>query len=612
MKGMMKKTACVGIVVGLLAGAWYLRAENPSEHGQVPRDEWQLGEQRSYSVHLHIEDEIALPDASGAIWGATDLDGDVSIRYEGKVGGNRIFAWTLRDISSLDVHALGERVPVPSGSLLDHPLLIEVDDAGKILDYHVDAAAPDVSRNLLRLIASEAQLISGQHNGTVAEPAFHGRAQTRFELDGRTVEKVRLDYETLASAPWHSPGRSDQDLDSEFAFTLDDAGRMHTLVGHEELEVFTPDGNTAFESQLGLRLELLEATIVTAPSPAEELEDLLAARQAYAAEQVFDSKEATDQALAARVGDMTWPRLETWLSTYDGDPSNDPSFSKRIWNATGLLTQRPELCHRMTGLLLRASTDKAQRELGFSLLASVGHADAQASLVQVLDSDELRGDTAAYVGYLQLAVAVKAPGEDLERLVTDRMEHAASRDEHLAAAYSLGSIAREAAAAGHPARAAAAREHLLAELAEARDPADQAQYLRALSNTAAPENVEVASRFADAENWDVRSAAAESLYDVKTPEAQRLLDAFAGDPNHIVQATALRTLRRFEPSELDPTMIRDHLLDGRVDSASMHHLAAYAARLPRSPERDEILEYLIANAGSNPGVRDRAAKALRR
>jgi hypothetical protein len=209
--------------------------------------------------------------------------------------------------------------------------------------------------------------------------------------------------------------------------------------------------------------------------------------------------------------------------------------------AVALLRLDPSLCGALVQMFERPGASLATRALLLDLLASAGHAQAQAAMREALASPAARTDATGYGVLLQRLGMVLAP----ERETVDfaYAAYAPSRgDARSAAAFALGATLGARGPARSDPMLEKYADRLRADLRAAKEADSRVALLAALGNAGNPRDAALIAGYARDDDAAVRRQAALSLRRERTPEARSTLFAMLRDPESSVGGAALSSL----------------------------------------------------------------------
>ncbi|MEM9176016.1 MAG: HEAT repeat domain-containing protein [Myxococcota bacterium] len=319
-------------------------------------------------------------------------------------------------------------------------------------------------------------------------------------------------------------------------------GRDHGLRearGDESLRVVRDEGGELLRAEKRFALVWQRAESVDATPRS-------ASWTPRAPDSILSSAKVREALLDQRIDGLTAEELVAEVaqpSTRTGSEAQ----ARFAWRATALLEKDPALAWSLFDAASGKGVPASARALALDLLASAGHAEAQAVLRRVFqNASDLESDQASDRHLYQRLSLLEQPELATAEMVARHYQtHGAPGDENarFTAAYSLGAITNRLAEADDPeARAAALRFHrLLADGVDpGADPAVLAHEIAALGATRLTANLDLLSPFAAHESATVRRSTANALARVPSADPPPALIDLLRDGDQGVQRNAVR------------------------------------------------------------------------
>jgi hypothetical protein len=331
------------------------------------------------------------------------------------------------------------------------------------------------------------------------------------------------------------------DASGAASFAIDARGLLRSAEGQERITVQTADGMSLLSSQSSFDLDWLRSE---AASPHLDF----AALQARAATSALVGADVRAKLLDSRIAGLD---LGTLLASVRGTTGMTEADSSRfLWRATGFLEKHPEASRDLLALYRSPGASAQVRGRVLDLLASVGHAEAQAAMRSALrDPGALAAGGVAERQLYQRLGLLEQP--DLETAEMVAAHYRALRaggplEAELTSAYSLGAIAGKLTRGDDEVarRAASAyNAQLAADVRSTRDAAELAHRVAALGNSRLAENVALLTDLAAAESVQVRREVAHALAKAETDSPPPALLELMSDADPVVQRSAVRGAR---------------------------------------------------------------------
>jgi hypothetical protein len=291
-----------------------------------------------------------------------------------------------------------------------------------------------------------------------------------------------------------------------------------------------------------------------------------------------------------------------------GDPDAIPDLGRFARRAIAALKLEPERAGEVALAFRRKDARPALRELMLDLLVGAGHAQAQATLRELIQSPEAREHEASHALMVQRAGFLEHPEPETGRMLAQLHAQARTSGDtggERASSYALGALVSHL-----PPGAPEVSEYLGVledSLARAESAEERLHSLRALGNTGTERVLELTSPHLRADEADVRAAAAEALRRSPQEVATRmLLDALEGERERAVQSALLDALdgRSLGMPELE--RLRAWVVAGRLaPGAESTLLNVLSHRLEGSAPVIQMLQALSLRPGQQPATRAR-------
>lgn len=506
-------------------------AESAPKRPAPMRIVWTAGREFRYALHLRSS-QRAMPPGGATIDASLALDGDLVVRCHEVAGERARIGLALDRLTRASLVISGAEV-LPSASALGGEVLLWVDDHGAIEQALYRRDASDAFRAVIPNVVALTKVSLPREPAVswlATELTMLGSARSQYVAeDGNPFSLVRhrLGYEALLALP-RGASASSAEIESRDSLTLDDDGMLKLAAFSEKV---------TSGSALSAAIEAsLERTATSTFSPvAVALADLEARAPDERSARAMDTEE---QRLRQLAGDMTMAKLEALAFAAAPGRQLPPGF---VTSAVAMLKLDPGLCAALVEWFERPNASLAARALLLDLLASAGHAKAQAAIRDALASPAARATADGYRLLLQRLGVIVAPDRETVDFAYSSYAHAKGED-RLAAAFALGATL----GARGPARAdpalAAYGDRLRADLKKARGTDERVALLAALGNAARPADVAAIKTFAHDDDARVRRQAALSLRRDHTTEAQDTLFTMLADGDSSVGEAALQAL----------------------------------------------------------------------
>ncbi|WP_164020568.1 HEAT repeat domain-containing protein [Pyxidicoccus trucidator] len=613
------------LVTLLLAGsllAW--NAFRPSLSGAVtgvfaerasrlPLTRWEPGEERTYRFVWDDLQRVELPvPTSGedsALTGTLHLEGELTLqalevrdtgtrlrlglkrldRHEALVSGQALFP---------DDASVRAQLPASASAWL------ELDARGALLAARFSESEPPMFRQLAQTLAAELfpTELRDAAEWQAVESTQTGEVEADFRFEGDDASRLtrrRTRYQSLRAAGEVKAFR--QKLSSLTHFERDPDGHLAAVSHDESLEATRTDGRPLLSRLMRLRVTF--STREQKPLPMQGEDKPIVRTPA----QIAFEGDPELALLTSQADGLTVDEALEVLATA-GDPDAIPELGRFARRAIAALKLEPERANELARVFRLKDARPALRELMLDLLVGAGHAEAQATLRELIQSPEAREHEAAHALMVQRAGFLENPEPETGRMLADLHARARTSGDiggERASSYALGSLVSHL-----PPDAPEVSEYvgvLEDSLARAKSAEERLHSLRALGNTGAERVLELSAPHLRADEADVRSAAAEALRRSPQEVATRmLLDALETERERAVQSALLDALdaRSLGMPELE--RLRAWVVAGRLaPGAEATLLNVLSHRLDGSAPIVQMLQALSLRPGQQPATRAR-------
>jgi|GEM_PF-1311962 len=421
-----------------------------------------------------------------------------------------------------------------------------------------------------------------------------GRATTRWETVERkgprtfvvTAARQASDYRQQSIVEGAKGDRLIGQGEGRFEVA---GGRLERAEASEHLEVLDGAERLAL-AEVSVTLRYLRSEPVSAARPPARLVgvDALPSR-------------ARQDALDKRLRGMTFEQLAADLRQFGGGGVM-PRHNAWLWRVTGWLERYPERTYEVAALFWDEDVGEPGQRLVLDLLASVGHAQAQASLRELLDDERVvaRRD---YVPNLQRLVMLSKPEAETAAMVDRRYEARRGDDVGRAAAVTLGAMAQRGVAGADD-----IVRKLAVDLDGATDLDDERALVRALGASQSPLAEPAIAARLDDPRAVIRAEAARALGMWDDPRAHELVaSAVARERDPYGQKWALTALAEQDPSPAGLAALERMLTGGGLDRTNVYEALRIAEKAEDALGPEAV--WPVAQALRAARVGDRAARS---
>ncbi|MFP2905842.1 HEAT repeat domain-containing protein [Pyxidicoccus sp. 3LFB2] len=580
---------------------------------RLPLTRWTPGEERTYRFVWDDLQRVELPVPTGgedsALTGTLHLDGELTLQaIEVRATGTRL-RLGLKQLDRHEATVSGQAL-FPDAASVQAQLpasasaWLELDARGALLAARFSEAEPPMFRQLAQTLAAELfpTELRDAAEWHAVESTQTGEVEAHFRFEGDEASRLtrrRARYQSLRAA---GPVKAfQQTLSSLTHFERAPDGHLAAVSHDESLEATRTDGRPLLSRRMRLRVTFSTREQKPLPTQAED-KPIVRTPSQIAFEGDPELALLNSQADGMTVDEA----LEVLAAA--GDPDAIPEPGRFARRAIAALKLAPERAHELARVFQRKDARPALRELMLDLLAGAGHAQAQATMRELIQSPEAREHPAAHALMVQRAGFLESPEPETGRMLAElhaRARASGDTSSERASSYALGALVSHL-----PPGAPEVTEYLgLLEdsLARAESAEARLHSLRALGNTGTERVLELTVPHLRAEEADVRAAAAEALRRSPQEVATRmLLDALETERERAVQSALLDALdaRALGIPELE--RLRAWVVAGRLaPGAEATLLNVLSHRLDGSAPVVQMLQALSLRPGQQPATRAR-------
>jgi hypothetical protein len=544
------------------------------------------------------------PGAGTRLDGTVALRGRLVVRGYGRRGAAWLVGVSLADLATHDVTIQGQAL-VPDAATAKSALatgeaLVELKDDGTIDGVSFGAGDPELFQQLVPVLLSELEFRTtgtpadgGAWRTTTAGP-FGTVESTLRRADGG-LQRMRNHYAALMIVP-DANAAAQIDLESSAKLLLAPEGHWRSISDREHVRIPDGAGGARVDASVELTLTLASVRAGTAP-----VMPPLAGRVRRAMGVATAGAGAEERALAAKVDGLT--RADLFGGLESGVIADE---NRWFWRASGLVEQDPAIAKDLGDRVAAGRYAGRQAELALDLLAAAGSPAAQAALRVAIASEPVRA--ADNYGLLVQRMSLLAhPDAETAAFAVELYQGERAG----AAAYALGSIARQLEEGGDVDAAAKCTQVLAAALDGTDVPAEQAILLGAMGNAGSASEVPRVLRYTTSADADVRAAAARALRHTDTPAARTALHELFADPAVGVQREVIGALGNHAIGDDDLAALGRHL--GDVRSGNENALVTLAVgHRAAGPASEALMRAIAARPSTLPELRARIETILAR
>ncbi len=329
---------------------------------------------------------------------------------------------------------------------------------------------------------------------------------------------------------------------TEIALTPE--GVLERVEGREQFSATTKSGVHFWSSQTTYAFTRIDVTTGSVPP---KVAGMLRRRS----NNIPESSDTARTLLENQADGLTLAALTQSLKTY-GNGGRFPDHERFLWRSVGLLKLHPEYATALLPIYRNPNASNTMRALVLDILASTGGPEAQAVMREVLvDVDALTVATPEYRQLYQRLGFLQSPTTETVSMVVDHYEELRATDTlpensgpRLTTAYSLGALAGKLSEGDEAGRERAAELHamLVEDIEATSEPSVLHHLVTAPGNTKDADSVDVLEGLSSHDSSKVRISVARAFGKTPTDVPNGALLDLVGDPDVIVQRTAIRSL----------------------------------------------------------------------
>lgn len=545
---------------------------------------------------------------------ATDMALDMALYVEAVHGSEATVVLSFTDVRRQKLEVLGAAAfpdrEHAKQALVGRQAKIRIGTDGRSREVAFEAGTPDVFMNIVQWVVAQSSLsLAPSAQGAAWESTERGpfgMSRVLYSRRGAGLERVRSEYVSFdAFANSTDSALHVRELSGKSSLLVR-GGKLENVLTEERLRVDGAAGTRELEGSVRFELRLVRVDRGAA-APAR-----VAYGPAESAGEPVVGPETLAKLLEQRVAGMTREDLLRDLQQF-GAGGVLPAHTRWLWRATGLLKQDPALASELSRIALQHSATDKTKSLVMDLLASVGHADAQRAMRQILDAPSL-ARSPVRAALVQRISFLEHPSRETVGAAWAAYEagkDSGFQDLAVASAHALAASAGAARMSGDEVLAGEIVSELGRQIAAAPDRETQAHLLGALTNARGDEVLAIAKPYAGSEEVALREASAEALRNVHSAESTALLLELIGDSAFPVQSSALASLgtRPLRSSEF--RRIQSWLAEGKLGTRLEGALLSLVQSSVGSvPEATSIARSIAEHPAASAATRARARAML--
>lgn len=466
-------------------------------------------------------------------------------------------------------------------------LVVDYGPKGALLRVHEPKDAPRMFGELASFLVSEISFWSpsGSENAqTVTEANLRGVAVSHYERE-RSGDWIRRreQYNSLIAAE-HSQVPVRARVGGRHRLRLE-GDTVQDFVGAETVKVETVSGEKVATSLLRIELRRI------GEGSKSDFDFAATAFTTRALDEPQFSEELERRMLVQQIDGLTREEFLATLARYAGS-GRVPDHDRFLWRSYALLQLEPELARDMMPIFNGGNS--AARTLVLDLLAQVGHPEAQAVVVELLQQREALADPKAVELHQRLGL-IEEPEPETIDFAEHRYQEALQAGNtawHFASAYTLGALARRTDAE----TSSRLREALIDDLDAAQEPFTIRHLVTALGAAQHEEDVTRIARYATSEDANVRAAVATTFDEPQTEDGLDTLLQLVADADRITQLQAIRSLHSYTLEHAHFEVVAARVSEGAIHQVNFRALVELAKtfRVKNPDGAEALLRAMVA------------------
>jgi hypothetical protein len=422
---------------------------------------------------------------------------------------------------------------------LNQDIFAEVDAQGKILSVRFDPNMSSIAQSFARSLLASTQFVTAKsptsNTWETQEDDPNGQYIAQYRSSFDQFQKSKLRYVQPAQKPRGAKltpiitpqGQLSAKFDSK-------AGRLVSLSG-TETQNFEVSKKKIGQSETTLNLTYLEQNQLSAAELAT-LQKANTSRQTKAIALSYTISEQESEAKIQRqqLGESTLESLSSELDLLEKSSDKAQNTTELYLKVKALIYVRPETSARLAQRIIKSKPNQSM-QLIVGALGAVGHPQAQAALVQIIQSHE---DWESLSVLIPSLASVTAPTSETVKVLSDLAFHSSEAQIASTAQLALGTVAHNLAQSA-PDRANSIADRFLDQLKTAKSPDELRQNLLVLGNAGLSRSLSSVTQFADSPQAEIRAVAISALRLVPDPAVdRRLTQALSTDAEETVRVEA--------------------------------------------------------------------------
>jgi len=393
--------------------------------------EWKPGTQYAYSLKYKSENSASVfkpgktvgePDIMVA---TTVFDTTLLFKTYERKRDSYLLGVSITDIKKAELSFAGNNILKDEDTLrtvfTNQEAIIKINSAGNIQSIYFSKSANPVFENIIKMLLGDIQTnISKQFAWEAMEKNNTGTVMAayiayEFDSDEIKVKKEKKLYTTMPVLKMHRARKHTQATSALFNISLNRNGYLGNLSGKESVKVTDTKGRRLFLDKKSIAMKLVK--ISEFENKGAKLYSKLSLMKDDKLGTVKLGKDSRKNMLQQQSKSMTKKEM---LETLDHFARTGKIYKKDLflWRTAGFLKLHPEASFDLVPVFKDKNTNSDARMLIMGVLASVGHKEAQAAILQIIGSDAAKGDK-FYPILRQNLAFIEKPGKEIVDYVAD-------------------------------------------------------------------------------------------------------------------------------------------------------------------------------------------------
>ncbi|MCP3099983.1 HEAT repeat domain-containing protein [Myxococcus sp. K15C18031901] len=593
--------------------------ETVASASRLPLFRWTRGEERTYQFVWDDLQRVTLPTPvqgeASTLDGTLHLGGTLSLQaLDVRPDGARL-RLALESLTRHEATLAGQTVLPDANAVAQHlppsaSAWVELDARGALMAIRFSPSEPALFQQLAQTLAAELfpTELRDAAEWSAVESTQTGDVEATFRFEGPAdaqLTRRRSRYQRLRASADETPFQ--QSLRSLTRFERAPDGGMAGVLHDESLDATRTDGSPLLSRRMRLRVEFASRQVKPLPPP--EVEKGIVRRPSEIA---FDGDPEMALLRSQAEGMTVDEVLRQLASVNEPEALGDlPRFMRR---AVAAFKLEPGRTRELAVAFQRQGAAPGLRELMMDVLTWTGHAQAQATMRELLQTPRAREHMPSFGLMVQRAGLLQEPEPETARMLLEMNAQARAASDvgsERASAYALGGIVSHLPP--NAPEVATYMRPLETALRDAASDEVRAHALVALGNTGREEMLDQAAPHLRSESTEVRAAAAEALRRAPQEVATRmLLDALDFERSREVQNALLDALDARVLDAADLERLRGWVVSGRLVAGAESNLLNVISRRLESGGASfvQMLQVLALRPGQQPATRARVMSLM--